>query len=40
MPVANVDTDTVEIDIRRGDGERVLFRGGCVIVTVHLRKAL
>lgn len=39
VPVANVDTDTVEIDIRRGDGERVLFRGGCVIVTVHLRKA-
>jgi len=38
VPVANADTDTVEIDIRRGDGEPVLFKGGCVIVTVHLRK--
>ena len=38
VPVANADTDTVEIDIRSGDGEPVLFKGGCVIVTVHLRK--
>ena len=38
VAVAGTDTDTVEIDIRRGDGEPVLFRGGCVIATVHLRK--
>lgn len=38
VPAVNTDTDEVEIDIRRGDGESVLFRGGCVIVTVHLRK--
>ena len=37
VPAVNIDTDEVEIDIRRGDGEPVLFRGGCVIVTVHLR---
>ena len=38
VPVTGSDTDTIEIDIRRGDGESVVFRGGCVIVTVHLRK--
>ena len=38
VPAIGTDTDEVEIDIRRGDGQPVLFRGGCVIVTVHLRK--
>ena len=38
VPAVNTDTDEIEIDIRRGDGQPVLFRGGCVIVTVHLRK--
>ena len=38
VPAVNTDTDEIEIDIRRGDGEPILFRGGCVIVTVHLRK--
>ena len=38
VPVVATDTDTVEIDIRRGDGQPVLFRGGNVIVTVHVRE--
>ena len=33
-----LDTDIVEIDIRRCDGERVVFRGGRVVITVHLRR--
>ena len=37
VPVASLDTETVEIDIRRGDGKSVAFRGGCVIITVHIR---
>ena len=38
VPAVNTDTDEIEIDIRRGDGQPVLFRGGCVVVTVHLTK--
>ena len=38
VPTKAVDTDEIEIDIRRSDGEPVLFRGGCVIVTVDLRR--
>lgn len=38
VPVASVNTDVIEIDIRRRDGEPVLFKGGNVIVTVHLQK--
>ena len=37
VPVSNLDTDTVEIDIRRGDGKSVAFRSGCVVITVHMR---
>ena len=35
---AALDTDVVEVDIRRRDGESVVFRGGRVVITVHLRK--
>ena len=38
VPVNSLDTDVVEIDIRRRDGEPVVFRGGRVVVAVHLRK--
>ena len=39
VPIAHLDTDTVEVDIRRGDGKSVAFRGGCVVMTVHIRPA-
>ena len=38
VPVVNTDTDEVEIDIRRGDGQPFLFDNGVVSVTVELRK--
>jgi hypothetical protein len=38
VPVANTDTDVVEVNISRDDGTLVPFKGGKVIVTVHLRK--
>ena len=38
IPVTTTDTDEVEIDIRRGDGEPFLFRSGVVSVTVELRQ--
>ena len=38
LPVASTDTDEIEIDIRRGDGEPFLFRSGVVSVTVELRQ--
>ena len=38
VPVATTDTDVVEIDIRGDDGKPVLFKGGKVCVTVHLRQ--
>ena len=38
VPVENGDTDEVEIDIRRGDGEPFLFESGVVSVTVELRR--
>ena len=39
VPVASLDTDVVEIDVRRRDGKPVVFRGGRVVVAVHLRIA-
>jgi hypothetical protein len=36
--VANTDTDVVEIHISRDDGREVSFKGGKVIVTLHLRR--
>ena len=36
VPVSSADTDEVEIDIRRGDGQPFLFRSGTVSVTVEL----
>lgn len=38
VPVSNTDTDVVEIDIRGDDGKSVLFKGGKVCVTVHIRQ--
>ena len=38
VPVSTTDTQEVEIDIRRGDGEPFLFRSGVVSVTVELRE--
>ena len=38
VPVENGDTDEIEIDIRRGDGEPFLFESGVVSVTVELRR--
>ena len=38
VPVRGFDSDVVEIDIRRRDGEPVPFKGGDVVVAVHLRK--
>ena len=40
VPVESLDTDVVEIDIRRRDGKPVVFRGGRVVVAVHLRRTL
>ena len=37
VPVAGVDTDIVEIDIRRRDGQPVQFKGGNVIVAIEVR---
>ena len=38
IPVINTDTDTVEINIRGGDGSPIPFRGGLVSLTVELRE--
>ena len=38
IPAANGTHRTVTIDIRRDDGTSVLFEGGKVTVTLHLRK--
>ena len=38
VPVANTDSDVVEVNINRDDGSPVAFKGGKVIVTVHLRR--
>ena len=38
LSVASTDTDEIEIDIKRGDGEPFLFRSGVVSVTVELRQ--
>lgn len=35
IPVANGNTDLIEIDIRRDDGTRVSFESGKVVVTLH-----
>ena len=37
VPVAGVDTDIVEIDIRRRDGQSVAFNRGNVIVAIQIR---
>ena len=36
VPVSSTETDEVEIDIGRGDGQPYLFRSGTVSVTVEL----
>jgi hypothetical protein len=38
VPVTNTNTDVIEVNIRNDAGEVVSFRGGKVIVTVHIRK--
>jgi hypothetical protein len=38
VPVTNTNTDVIEVNIRKDAGEVVSFRGGKVIVTVHIRK--
>ena len=38
VPVTNTSSDVVEINISRDDGKPVPFKGGKVIVTLHLRK--
>jgi len=39
IPVPNIDTDLVEVDIRRDDGQSVSFTSGKVVLTVHFRKS-
>jgi len=36
-PVCNVNTDLIEVDIRRDDGESVSFTSGKTILTLHFR---
>jgi len=36
-PVCNVNTDLIEVDIRRDDGEVVSFTSGKTILTLHFR---
>ena len=38
IPVTNTNGDVIEVNIRKDDGQPVSFRGGKVIVTVHIRK--
>ena len=38
VDVAETDTDIVEIDIKRDNGQDVKFRGGKVCINVHLRR--
>lgn len=38
IPLANLNFDTIEIDIRDDTGKRVSFEGGRVVTTLHFRR--
>ena len=40
IPAADLDSEVIEVDIRRDDGSPVAFNGGKVILNVHIRDKL
>ena len=37
VPASDLDTELIEVDIRRDDGTPVAFKGGKVVLNVHIR---